>query len=356
MINILVVDDSETEAAIITTIIESQSDMSVIGVARNGEEAIEQTLRLNPDLITMDIQMPIMDGLEATRRIMAGNPTPIVVISSTVSKDSVQSTFKILEAGALDALAKPTNIFIPAFEEERQHIIQTLRIMSEIKVARKRYTSTQMKSPFGKSTLISSSKSEQQYEVVSLGISVGGPQTLKKIFSQLPHNFALPIVIVQHMSPGFIGGYAEWLASYSKLAVKCADDMERIKNGTIYLAPDDHHLIIERIHGHLHAKLVKGEVIDGFYPSITALLKSVTKACGERAIGGLLTGMGSDGAQGLLEMKRAHSHTFIQDKESCIVFGMAAVAQSLGAVDEVIQLDNIADRLQQLSRSMPREP
>ena len=177
--------------------------------------------------------MPIMDGLEATRRIMAENPTPIVVISSTVSKDSVQTTFKILEAGALDALAKPINIFTPAFEEERQHIIQTLRTMSEIKVARKRYASIQVKNPSEKSTSINTSKSEQPYEVVSLGISVGGPQTLKKIFSQLPHNFSLPIVIVQHMSPGFIGGYAEWLASNSTLAVKCADDMEQITKGTM---------------------------------------------------------------------------------------------------------------------------
>ncbi len=179
---------------------------------------------------------------------------------------------------------------------------------------------------------------------------MGGPQALKKIFSALPPDFPLPIVAVQHMSHGFIGGYAEWLNNDTKLQVKNATNLEKIKPGVIYLAPDDHHLEIERFNGHLHTKLVHGNPVDGFYPSITVLLNSVAHVCGPKAIGALLTGMGSDGAQGLLELKKQHGHTFIQDKESSIVFGMAGIAQSMGAADVMVKLEDIADYLKKITR------
>ncbi len=351
MIKILVADDSETEAALITQIIESEPDMKVIGVARNGKEAVDLTARLKPDLIAMDIQMPIMNGLEATRHIMSEYPTPIVVISSSVSSESVQATLPILEAGALSALAKPRNIFDSGFEETRKHITTTLRMMSEIKVAKKRIRS--LTPPENKESVIVEKKFPfSNAELLAIGVSVGGPLALKTIFSELPASFPLPIVVVQHMSMGFINGYIQWLDDCVKLHVKAAADLELLKKGMIYVAPDNYHLEVVRINGKLHAKLVKGCQVDGFYPSITVLLNSVAKQCGNKAIGALLTGMGSDGAQGLLEVKRAHGHTFIQDKESAVVFGMAGVAQSMGAVDDVVKLDAIANYLNDITRNV----
>jgi two-component system chemotaxis response regulator CheB len=342
MIKILIVDDSETEIALIKQIIAHDPSLNVVGVARNGKEAVEQTGLLKPDLITMDIQMPIMDGLEATRQIMSEHPTPIVVISSTVNNDSLNATYHILEAGALIALPKPKNIFSPQFESERKNIISTLKSMAEIRVARRR-----IKPNVNVKTFIppSSSLKGSLFDLVVIGVSVGGPLALKTIFSQLPAEFPVPIVIVQHMAVGFLSGYVKWLDDISPLLVKEAENHEVLKKGTIYVAPDSHHFEVERMSGKLCVKLRKGDLVDGFCPSITVLMNSVALACNKYALGVLLTGMGSDGATGLLEIKNAGGHTIIQDRESAIVFGMAGVAQSLGAVDKVVPLDKMAEYL-----------
>ena len=339
MIKILIVDDSPTEVALIQHIIESEKDMEVIGIAKNGREAIDLTAKLKPDLITMDIQMPIMDGLEATRIIMAQNPTPIVVISSMVNDESLAATFHILEAGALTALAKPVNVFSPSFEESREHIVDTLRSLSDIRVIKK---------PL-KKHLPLEHKTEHaniiNYEIIGIGASVGGPMALKTILSQLGPDFPLPIMIVQHMSPGFIRGFAQWLEENTHLKVKNAVHYEPLQKGTVYVAPELKHMESERVHEQLVCKLVDGPPVSGFCPSITRLLQSIAKVSGNKAIGILLTGMSDDGAEGLLELKKAHGHTLIQNQESSIVFGMGAVAQSLNAVDQVIGLEHIASYL-----------
>lgn len=345
MIKILIVDDSETEIALIKAIISHDANLSVVGVARNGKEALAQTALLKPDIITMDIQMPVMDGLEATRQIMSEHPTPIVVISSTINSDSLNATYHILEAGALIALPKPRNVFSPQFESERRNIIATLKSMAEIRVVRRRIK-----------TIVSSEKTlakpltalkNSQYELVVIGVSVGGPLALKTIFSRLPETFPVPIVLVQHMAAGFLGGYVKWLDNITSMQVKEAENLEALQKGIIYIAPDSHHFEVDRHSGKLIAKLRKGDFVDGFCPSITVLMNSVARVCKKNTLGMLLTGMGSDGASGLWEIKKAGGHTIIQDQESAIVFGMAGVAQSLGAVDKVVPLDKIADYLVQ---------
>ncbi|WP_454784731.1 chemotaxis-specific protein-glutamate methyltransferase CheB [Legionella sp. WA2024007413] len=349
MIKILIVDDSPTEVALIQHIIESEKDMEVIGIAKNGKEAIDLTTLLKPDLITMDIQMPIMDGLEATRIIMAQNPTPIVVISSLVNDESLSATFHILEAGALTALAKPVNVFSPSFEESSQHIVDTLRSLSDIRVIKK---------PLKKYSPLDESKKHNpedtnniNYEILGIGASVGGPMALKAILSKLDSSFPIPIMIVQHMSPGFLRGFAQWLAENSPLQVKNAVDYEPLQKATVYVAPEHKHMEIERVHEQLICKLVDGPPVSGFCPSITRLLNSIAKVSGDKAIGILLTGMSDDGAEGLLALKKAHGHTLIQNQESSIVFGMGAVAQSLNAVDQVLGLEQIASYLTKICPS-----
>lgn len=183
------------------------------------------------------------------------------------------------------------------------------------------------------------------YELIAIGASVGGPMALKTILSHLAADFPIPIVIVQHMSNGFIRGFVQWLEKNVSLNVKIPTEHELLQKGTVYVAPDQTHLQIERVHERLACKLVKGDSSTGFCPSITTLLKSVAEVSGRRAIGVLLTGMSDDGAEGLLALKKAHGLTLIQDSGSAVVFGMGAVAQSLNAVDEVIELDSMASYL-----------
>jgi two-component system, chemotaxis family, protein-glutamate methylesterase/glutaminase len=354
MITILIVDDSPTQTQLLKVLFEAEKDMRVIGCAKNGEEAIDMTVKLKPDIITMDIIMPIINGFEATRWIMSNQPTPIVVISSAANDMVLNTTFLALEAGALSVLEKPEDPNSPSFPLMRQRIIDTVRNMSQIKVMTRRFHVPKKKGlPIKKIKAhpITTIKIKPgQYEIIAIGVSVGGPQALKTIFSQLSASFPLPIVVVQHMTTGFIQGFTHWLNKYCALTIKNAEDNEILLGGTIYFAPDHHHLHINRRQGKLVAHLVKSAPVSGFCPSATVLLQSVAKTSGPHAIGILLTGMGNDGAQGLLELKNAKGHTLIQDKESAVVFGMAGVAHSLNAVDKIIALDKLADYLMDITQ------
>lgn len=346
MIRILIVDDSDTEIAILKSIFVKEKDFEIVGFAKNGKEAIEIVPLLKPDLITMDISMPIMDGFEATSYIMSHNPTPIVIISSKVNDESLRATFRALEAGALGVLDKPVKITDPTFKYQRQRIIDTLRSMADIKVIKRRFN---IKPKATEVVKIPTPNEIHEPEIVVIGSSVGGPQALKTIIGQLPYNFSLPVIIVQHMTPGFIDGFVKWLDANSSIKIKIAEKNEPLLSGTVYIAPDDYHIEVGRSHGRLIIKLISGEPVSGFCPSITTLFQSVAKICKANAIGILLTGMGHDGAKGLLSLKHAKSHTIIQDKESCVVFGMAGVAQTIGAVDKVIVLDKISEYLVELT-------
>lgn len=343
MIRVLIVDDSATETAILKSILESVDNIHVIGTAKNGDEAVKLVPILRPDIITMDIQMPTMNGLEATRLIMEQHPTPIVVISSKLNDERLQPAFQALEAGALTVIDKSFNITSPTFAKTSKRIIDLVRTMSEIKVIRKRFH-------FNKSPQKSVYRTELpltfgHYSLLAIGASVGGPQALKVILTKLPSNFPVPIVIVQHMTPGFINAFAKWLDDSISLHVKTACDGEILQKGCVYFAPDGYHLHVIRAQQNYAANLVVGKKTSGFCPSVTELLTSVAQTCGHQAVGVLLTGMGSDGAEGLLALKNAGGHTLIQDKQSAVVFGMAGVAQGLHAEDKVVELDGIADYL-----------
>lgn len=341
MINILIVDDSETETKVLKHIFESEQDFHVIACAKDGQEAIELNDKFKPDLITMDIQMPVMDGIKAIREIISHNPVPIVVISSKLN-DEMKTAFLALEQGALSVLEKPVNITSPDFKQVRERIVNTIRIMSEIKVIKRRFYTKKLPAKIPEKNINFKSS---HYKIIAIGTSVGGPRVLKIILSQIPKDFPLPIVVVQHMTTGYISGFVKWLSGNISLKVKVADHQEILQGGTVYFAPDFYHLEIDSVQEKLIAKLVKAPSVSGFCPSASVLLQSVAKSCASHAIGMLLTGMGNDGAQGLLALKKANGHTIIQDPESAIVFGMAGTAQSLGAVDKVVALDKIAEYL-----------
>lgn len=345
MINILITDDSATDTLLLKHLFEKEADMTVIGCAKNGKEAVEMASTLKPDLITMDIQMPIMNGYEATRIIMMNHPVPIVVISPTVNNREMNTAFQALEAGAVSVIEKPVNVLDPRFSFMRKRIISTIRAMAEIKVIKQRFTKP--KKIDSEKWVIKDIKSGA-YELVAIGASVGGPQALKIILSALPANFPVPIVIVQHMTVGFIAGFCQWLNDYCALPVKCISDKEELRPGTVYFAPENYHLQISKVNQVLVGKLLKEAPVAGFCPSITLLFQSIAESCGGHAVGILLTGMGKDGAEGLLDLKHQKALTLIQDEKSSVVFGMAAVAQSLGAVDKVIELNYFAQYLSRL--------
>lgn len=348
MIRVLTIDDSESFLSLLQQIIDLQPDMQVVGNARNGLEGIKLVNALKPDLITMDTHLPIMDGYTATRQIMMQNPTPIVMVTSSFSRKDLDLTFKALDAGALCVLSKLKDI--DKNPAALRDFITTLRAMAEIKVIKRRFPSL-IKNHMPITTATPSPANKYiKYEVIAIGASVGGPQALKQILSQLPSQFPLPIAVVQHMMTGFIGSYAQWLNDSTQLKVKIVEDMEPLIAGTVYFAPDDLHFLVKRNNDVLTAKLEKGPCIDGFCPSITALFKSIAKVCENRAVGVILTGMGSDGAAGLFDLKKSDSHTIIQDAETAVVFGMAGVAQEMGAVEQVVQLNQMAEYLIEITQ------
>lgn len=345
MIRILIVEDSDVVSLLLKAIFESEPDMQVIGRAKDGGEAVRLTQKLKPDLVTMDIRMPIMDGFQATHLIMSTNAVPIVVISSGVDDEELKIAFRAIEEGALAVLEKPSGLNCAGFEAMRKEMIDTVRSMAEVKVVRR----------YGQNESIILEAAVQQriktHEIIAIGCSTGGPQALLTILTKLPAGFPVPIVVTQHISKGFIGGLVAWLQKNTLLPVVLAEDNQKLQPGVIYFAPDNFHLLIERSQEGLITKLSNAPEVNNFRPSATPLFKSVAETCKNRSIGVLLTGMGSDGADGLLAMRQMGSHTIVQDEASAVVYGMPGSAIALNAVDQVVQLQNMASYLMSLTKN-----
>ena len=350
MIRILIVDDSEVVRLLLKAIFEQQPDMEVVACANNGREAIDMVEKYKPNLVTMDIHMPEMDGLEATRQIMSAHPVPIIIVSSAITGKEAQGSFKGIEAGALWVIEKPPGISHPNFDLVRRELVDTARSMAGMKLVKRKFQTqsagvTPPVSPATQTPNSTMGAELKHCELVAIGCSTGGPQALQNIFSRLPADFPVPIVVVQHISQGFTEGMVNWLALSSQLTLKVAEDGEVLRSGTIYFAPDDEHLTIKRNNDKLMVSLDLGEPVNRFRPSATPLLQTVARTCARTALGVLLTGMGNDGAQGLLSMRKAGCRTIVQDKESSVVFGMPNAALELEAVDEIVNLDVMADYL-----------
>lgn len=343
MVRIQIVEDSPTLRILIRRILESDPGIQVVGEAANGEEAIALCQKLNPDIITMDIHMPRMDGYEAIRHIMAEMPRPIVVLTSTESDIRLGITNKAIEFGALMVLGKPKGM--PGADPEADGLISQIKAMADVKVVRRtRWPQMDPPKTPGKEVNLSNSR-VVPVRLVTVGVSTGGPSALQVILSQLPAGFPAPILVVQHMSRNFIGGLASWLNETTQLHVKVAELGEKLKPGMAYLAPDDKHLTATA-DGSVWFK--KMSLVDGHCPSATVLFESVAATKGPGTAGVILTGMGSDGARGLKTLHDAGGYTIAQDEASCIIFGMPKEAIAMGAVNEVLPLEHISARLKEL--------
>lgn len=343
-IRVLIADDSKTIQQFLVHLFSQTEDMEVIGVASNGEQAVSLTKRLKPDVITMDMKMPIMNGCEATKKIMQEHPIPIVMVSSSFSRRETELTFEALEAGALHVLSKPdmTNAK-EKFDHQCQTLVENVRAMSAIKVIRRHPQFLTSINHIEKNQNNTSSS----IELIVIGSSVGGPVALKTILSQLPADFSVPIAIVQHISIGFMDGFLKWQQQFTPLTIVSASNNLQLQPGFVYFAPDNFHFSIKKKNGNLYAALTDGPEINGFKPSISHLFHTAFETCQQKLMAGLLTGMGEDGVTELLDIYQHHGKTFIQDEETSVVFGMAGKALKMSATKTVLPITEIADYLVQ---------
>ena len=343
MIRVLIVEDSPTVLELLAHILNSDPGIRVIGTVEDGEKAVEFAGRNKPDIITMDIHMPGMDGFEATRKIMETNPVPIVIVTGSASMIEMETSFRAIEAGALCVVQKPAGIGHPDYEARARELIRVVKLMSEVKVVKRwarrparetaAYRETAPQVPVAR------------LRIVAIGASTGGPPVIQKILSELPRDFPLPVLVVQHMAAGFIQGFVEWLGQSSSLPVHMAMNGSRILPGNVYLAPEGVQMKVET-NGRLACTGDDPE--NGLRPSVSYLFRSVAAVFGEDAVAVLLTGMGKDGAEELRLLKERGALTIAQDEETSVVFGMPGEAVRLNAATYVLPPEKIAGTLTRL--------
>lgn len=334
MVKVLIVDDSILMRRILKDALERHPDIEVVGMAENGREAIEKLEVLNPDVITLDVEMPIMNGLETLKRIMTIKPIPIIMVSALTTKDA-EVTVEALMNGAVDFITKPKNLIsdFDIFVKELQ-----VKVLS---IAKSKGKSVKLiEYPVKEAKYLG----KQPKRLVIIGASTGGPQALYQIMSRLNTLIDTSIVIVQHMPPGFTKSLAERLNSVSKYIVKEAEERESLKSGVAYVAPGGYHLVLN---GEAFS-LSKDPPVLGVRPSVDVAIFSLVKLFRNNMVGVLLTGMGSDGARGLEEIKKNGGKTIVQDEKSCVVFGMPKSAIDRGVVDVVADLESIPIEIERM--------
>jgi two-component system chemotaxis response regulator CheB len=347
LIKVLVVEDSPVVREFLVHVLGSDADILVVGTASDGEEAIEAVQRLRPDVITMDIHMPKMDGLEATRRIMETLPTPIVIVSGSTDPHDVAMTFRATEAGAVAVLRRPAGIGHPEHEATVRELAQTVKLMAEVKMVR-RWPQLRSVVALARPAEAVPGRTPMKVRVVALGASTGGPPVLQTILAGLPRDFPAPVLIVQHMASGFVQGFIEWLAQSSALPVHVAAHGETILPGHVYVAPDEFQMKVER-----GGKIVltKDEPENSLRPSVSYLFRSLAAVYGGDAVAALLTGMGRDGAEELKLLRDKGATTIAQDKDSSVVHGMPGEAIKLDAAMLVLPPEKIAPMLADLANN-----
>lgn len=351
-LRIVVADDSVVVRQLLVDVINSQPDMEVVACVSDGLRAVSAVSHLSPDLITMDVAMPGLDGVEATRAIMHARPTPILIITSSEVGPTSVTTFRALAAGALDVLHKPDGKLLRDSIAYRRTFIARLR---ELATIRKRTDSwrTALAPAVTRpppSALRGGGSGSERAELIAIGASTGGPQVLRTVLGALDPKVCPPVLVVQHMSPEFVDSFAAWLGELLPTPVVVARHGLPAQRGHIYVAPAHHHMRINTMRA---MELDDGPIYQHQRPSVDLMFDSVATCLGANAVGVLLTGMGSDGAQGLLHMREAGARTLAQDEASCVVYGMPKVAFDVGAVSTGSTPQLIADRLSRIQYQPP---
>ena len=362
MIRVLVAEDSPTARALLVAMLDEDPGIQVVAQASTGLEAVEMAERLKPDLITMDVHMPELDGLQATERIMLRSPRPIIIVSSQARDADVSLSLDATRAGALLVLPKPEGPGSGHFDSDQRQLVAMVKALSHVKVVRRwRGSGSVQTESVGRTQPATrpnagGSRSSRRSGVrppaslVAIAASTGGPAALKDMLAALPANFSAPILIVQHIAKGFVDGLAKWLGTDSRLRVNVATDGETPLPGAVYVAPDAFHMEIRRARAdQLRIALTSTPPVGTFRPSGSKLFASVAAAVGDRALAVILTGMGDDGVTGLAEIHRQHGLVLAQDEASSVIYGMPREAVRAGVVDEIVSLQMLPDRLMELT-------
>jgi two-component system, chemotaxis family, protein-glutamate methylesterase/glutaminase len=341
-IRVLVVDDSPTYRLLLAAILRADPELEVVGQAVDGAEAVEMVKRLRPDIVTMDVQMPRLDGFAATKRIMVETPTPILITTS-VDPRALSVSLEAVRVGALAVQAKPGDPLGLGFDEEAQEFVRQVKAMARVKVVR--HFEPEPVRPAVPPSSSAAALYRSPAEVVAIAASTGGPAAIHRILTTLTADFPLPILLVQHIARGFSPGFAEWLDKACPLRVKLAENGEPLQPSTVYVAIDDHHLGLSTAR---HIQLSTAPPVGGFRPSGTVLFESVAHAYGSQALAVILTGMGRDGVEGLRAVRQAGGRTIAESEESAVVYGMPAAAVNAGLADFILPLDQICLALAEL--------
>jgi two-component system chemotaxis response regulator CheB len=345
-IRILVAEDSLTQRELLLSIIRADPDLQTVGVASDGLEAVTLARQLRPDLITMDVEMPRLNGLEATKEIMIADPTPIVLVSA-LDQRAVQLSMQTLNAGALTVLRKPPGPSDPSFPQAAREFVRTIKALSQVKVVRhwhnRRAASQHEPDQPQPAAAPLGDDRRPRPEIVAIAASTGGPAALHHLLSNLPPSFHAPILIVQHIGIGFAEGLAKWWNESCPLRVKVAEEGELVMRGTVYLAPAQLHLGLTSSH---MVKLDSAPPINGFRPSADYLFRSLAALSGVARTAVILTGMGDDGLAGLRELRKRGATIIAQDERTSTVFGMNQAAIRNQLVDHVLPIYAIAARLE----------
>jgi two-component system, chemotaxis family, protein-glutamate methylesterase/glutaminase len=341
MIRVLIVEDSPVVRDFLQHILSADPEIQVVGTASDGQAALDAVQHQKPDVITMDIDMPRVNGLEATRQIMETHPTPIVIVSSSVVAEEVSMTFRAVEAGALAAVPRPQGLGHQEHEATAQELIQTVKLMSEVKVIR-RWPRPKSGSRGPATLKADMPRASTPIRVVAIGASTGGPLVLQTLLSGLPQGFPVPVLIVQHMASGFVHGFAAWLTQSTDFPVHVAAADEYPLPGHAYVAPDGVHM---QVGVGRQIVLSQDAPKNGLRPAVACLFQSVAHVFGGYSTGVLLTGMGKDGAEELKLLRDKGAITMVQDRDSAVAYGMPAEAIKLDAATDVLPPDRMAARL-----------
>jgi len=338
---VLVVDDSALVRKLLTKELNKQSDIEVVGTALNPYVAREMIARLKPDVLTLDLEMPRMDGLSFLSKLMKHYPMPVVVVSSLTPKNS-DNALTALQLGAVEVICKPGSAY--STQDITREIIQAVRTASIAKIDSVDQNDNKFRLRNENNSFPTVRLKETTKKMIAVGSSTGGTRALEVVLPALPPNIP-GMVIVQHMPPVFTRSFADRLNTICQVNVKEAENGDWIQPGRVLIAPGNYHMIVQRKGARYYARIKGGPPVHHSRPSVDVLFNSVAKSVGINATGVILTGMGSDGAKGMLAMKEQGAHTIGQDEESCVVYGMPKVAYEIGAVDEVLPLHKIADAI-----------
>lgn len=345
MVKVLIVDDSAFMRNALTSMLSSDPEISIVGTARDGLEAIEKVESLAPDIVTMDVEMPRMDGVTALKHIMEKNPVPVIMVSS-LTTDGAKITLDALDIGAVDFIPKNLSELSINIVKIKEILIDKIKHIARRGIVKRRVIPAVHKQLEIHRTMPVRTTGERRVGLVSIGTSTGGPKALQEIIPRIPKDFPVPIVIAQHMPPNFTGPFAERLNQLSQITVKEAEEGEPLKPGVAMVAPGRGHMRVTRKRGIETVISISENKEDYIYrPSVDALMFSVAECFPGRALGVILTGMGNDGLKGMTELKKTGGRIFAQNEETCVVYGMPKAVVDAGIADKVLSIEEIAGEI-----------